>query len=130
MGHCISIYLLRREDLRDEKLDVILEDKSKLGLNLTDMGSGIFATHNIPNFKTFSKGKMIAKITTDYFGGGGYQTAKLWEDGEVTYNKSSEYDWGISPINNVLKEMGVVSDSTMDEFDTINLGRYRSNEDF
>ena len=102
MGHCISVYIFRKEELRDEKLDVILENKSKINLKLTQLGEGIVATTNIPNFKEFSKGKMIAKITTDYFGGPGEQSAKLWENSEVIYNKSDLHDWGARPINNVL----------------------------
>jgi hypothetical protein len=65
MGHSISVYLLRKEDLREEKLDVILEDKSKIGLKLTDLGSGIFATLKIPNFQEFIKGKKVASLTTN-----------------------------------------------------------------
>jgi len=130
MGHCISVYIFRKEELRDEKLDVILENKSKINLKLTQLGEGIVATTNIPNFKEFSKGKMIAKITTDYFGGPGEQSAKLWENSEVIYNKSDLHDWGARPINNVLKLMGVEAKPGMDEFDTIGLGYYRSNEDF
>ena len=129
MGHCISVYLLKKEDVRNEKLDVILEDKS-IGIKLTDLGEGIFATVDIPNFNEFTKGKNIAHITTDYFGGSGNQSATLWVNGEIVYHKSDEQDWSIKPINEVLRLMGVISKSGSDEFDTINLGKYRKNEDF
>jgi hypothetical protein len=35
-----------------------------------------------------------------------------------------------NPINKALKMMGIKAKKGMDEFDTINLGRYRTNEDF
>ena len=46
------------------------------------------------------------------------------------YDKSSEFDWTERPINTVLKMMGVSKKDQKDEFDTINLSNYRSNEDF
>ena len=87
MGHCISVYLLKKEDVRNEKLDVILEDKS-IGIKLTDLGEGIFATVDIPNFNEFTKGKNIAHITTDYFGGSGNQSATLGKSS--TTNQTSK----------------------------------------
>ena len=29
MGHCISVFLLRKEELRNSKLETILEDKTQ-----------------------------------------------------------------------------------------------------
>jgi len=123
--HCISVYLIRKSDLRDEKIDNILEDKSGNEIVWTEMNCDILATTHIPDRENFGKEKMIAKISTDYFGGSGYQTAKLFVDNKIEYEAYS-----LSPINDVLKKMGIVRKDGMDEFDTIGLGNYRTNEDF
>ena len=123
--HCISVYLIRKSDLRDEKIDNILEDKSGNEIVWTEMNCDILATTHIPDREIFGKEKMIAKISTDYFGGSGYQTAKLFVDNKIEYEAYS-----LSPINDVLKKMGIVRKDGMDEFDTIGLGNYRTNEDF
>lgn len=128
--HCISVYLIRKSDLRDEKIDNILEDKSKNEIVWTEMDCDILATTNITDLEKFGKGKMIASISTDYFGGMGYQSAKLFVDGKIEYEADDEYDYSIRPINTVLKKMGVVRNDGMDEFDMIGLGNYRTNEYF
>jgi hypothetical protein len=128
--HCISIYLIRKSDLRDEKIDNILEDKSGHEIVWTEMHCDILATTNIPDREIFGKGKMIAEISTDYFGGSGSQSAKLFVDNKIEYEGDDEYDYGLSPINDVLKRMYIVKKNGMDEFDTIGLGNYRTNEDF
>lgn len=130
MSHSISVYLLRKEDLRAEKLDVVLEGSKSTNIKFTELGENILAATFIPNIKEFGKNKTIAKITTDYFGGSGDQSAKLFIDNKITYDKSSEFDWGCRPINDVLKLMGVKPKSGMDEFDTIGLSKYRDNKDF
>ncbi len=128
--HCISVYLIRKSDLRNEKIDNILEDKFENQIVWTEMDCDILATTHIPNIKIFGKGKMIAKISTDYFGGFGSQTAKLFVDNKIEYEADDEYDYSLRPINEVLKKMGIVRKDGMDEFDTIGLGNYRTNEDF
>lgn len=128
--HCVNVYLIRKSDLRDEKIDNILEDKSENEIIWTEMYCDILATTNIPNIERFGKGKMIASISTDYFGGMGYQSAKLFIDNKIEYEEDDEYDYSLRPINTVLKKMGVVRKDGMDEFDMIGLGNYRTNEDF
>ena len=59
----------------------------------------------------------------------GDQSANLWVNSEFIYDKCDEYD-NISPINYVLRMMGVIRNGSNDEFDTIGLGNYRSNDDF
>jgi hypothetical protein len=76
--HSISVFLFRKEELRDFKLESILEDKDKNKIKFTELGAGILATTYIPNIKEFGKDKTIAKIETDYFGGPGHQSAKLF----------------------------------------------------
>jgi hypothetical protein len=127
--HCVSIYLIRKSDLREEKIDNILEDKFRNEISWTEMNCDILATTHIPNIEKFGKEKMIAKISTDYFGGFGSQTAKLFVDNKIEYEGDSELH-GPSPINDVLKRMGIVRKEGMDEFDIIGLGNYRTNEDF
>jgi len=129
MSHSISVYLIRKEEIRDSKIETILEDKS-LGIQFKELGSNILATTRIPNIKEFGINKTIAKIETDYFGGSGNQSAKLFVNNKKVYDKSDEQDWSVKPINDVLKEMGVQRISGQDEFDTIGLGNYRTNMDF
>ena len=45
-------------------------------------------------------------------------------------NEDTRKDPGSNPINQALKMMGVKAKPGMDEFDTVGLGRYRTNEDF
>lgn len=67
-------------------------------------------------------------ISTDYFGGGGEQRATVIKDGQVVkrveWNKDTYH-----PINDALRYFGLKKNEGEDEFDTIHLGRYRSDED-
>lgn len=129
MSHSISVYLIRKEELRDNKIISILEDKT-YSVQFKELGSNILATTKIPKIREFGINKTIAKIETDYFGGSGHQSAKLFINNKKVYDKSDEQNWSLRPINHVLKEMGVQRTSTQDEFDTVGLGKYRSNQDF
>lgn len=130
MGHCISVYLMCKSDLRNEKIDSIVDGKSKNDISWVELGEGIISACDIPNIVEYRKGKTIASIETDYFSGGGYQSAKLFVDNKKVYDDSSEFTWKNEPINTVLRMMGVTAKTNLDEFDTIGLGNYRSNEDF
>lgn len=131
MGHCISVYLMNKSELRNEKINSVLDNKEKSKeIKWTELPKDILATTHIPNIRDFGKDKTIAKISTDYFGGWGIQEAKLFVNNKKEYSKSNEQDMKLTPINDVLKMMGVIADSGMDEFDTINLSKYRSNQDF
>lgn len=70
------------------------------------------------------------RIETDYFGGPGEQHAIVYKDGQVVstnvWNPNADR---FNPINKALKFFGLIKDDGVDEFDTINLGHYRSNED-
>jgi len=127
--HSIQVYLLNKKEIRGEKIRSVTEGESS-DIKFTEMGEGILATTEIPNFKEFRKGKTIAKVETDYFGGSGEQYAKLYVDGVKKYDESDVFDYSKTPINDVLKMMGVVKKAGMDEFDTIGLGKYRTNQDF
>jgi len=134
--HAISVYLLKVEDLRDDKLNSLLENKEtsfkiKNGeINWTLLGEGIVATTKIPKSKEWQSGKLICKIETDYFGGFGDKSSKLYRDNLILMNEDTRKDPDSNPINQALKMMGVKAKTGMDEFDTINLSRYRTNEDF
>jgi len=130
MGHCISVYLMNKSELRNEKINSVLENKESKEIKWTELPHDILATTYIPNVREFGKDKTIAKISTDYFGGAGHQEAKLFVNNKKEYDKSSEFDWTERPINTILKMMGVSKKDQKDEFDTINLSNYRSNEDF
>lgn len=130
MGHSISVYLIHESELRDEKIDAVLTDKPQSKIKWTPLAQGFLATTHIPNVRDFGKGRTIAKIETDYFGGSGNQWAKLFVDNKRVYDESDELHWKVRPINEVLVKMGVVRNSGEDEFDTLNLGKYRSNSDF
>lgn len=142
MGHCISVYLMNKSELRDEKIKSIIDGKDtddglvmskkikSSDLIWTELESDIIATEHIPNIREYGKDKTIAKIETDYFGGWGVQSAKLFVNNKKVYDESDEQDISLKPINTALKMMGVTAKSNMDEFDTIGLSKYRSNSDF
>jgi hypothetical protein len=131
MGHCISIYVVNKSELRDDKINKVLSDKNtNQEIVWTELKEGILATTYIPNIREFGKDKTVGVLSTDYFGGAGHQEAKLFVNNKKEYDKSSEFDWSERPINSVLKMIGVVSEIGMDEFDTINLSNFRSNGDF
>jgi hypothetical protein len=141
MGHCISVYLIHKSEIRNEKIQSIIDGKdTDDGFIMsgkiksedpvwTELGEGILATEHIPNIREWGKCKTIASISTDYFGGVGEQSAKLFIDNKKVYDKSDEFEY-CYPINEVLRMMGVVAKTNMDEFDTIGLSKYRSNADF
>ena len=69
-------------------------------------------------------------LGTDYHGGMGGQAAKVFKQGvqiEVAGSHlGDEYGLKGIDINSALKKIGVVQGLGKDEFDTINLGNYRS----
>ena len=131
MGHCISVYLINKSELRNEKINTVLENKEKSEeIKWTELPEGILATTHIPNVREFGKDKTIAKISTDYFGGSGHQEAKLFVNNKKEYDESSETNYMVSPINDVLKMIGVIKKGSSDEFDTIGLSNFRDNNYF
>jgi len=80
-----------------------------------------------------------AYIETAYFGGIGTQLSETWENGKIIEGPLISYD-GIAnkkdfenvkivdgSINQALKNLGILSQERKDEFDTVGLGKYRSN---
>ena len=134
MGHCIGVYLISKSDLRDDKINSIIDTESTSDnfdeIKWVELREGILATTNIPNIRKFGKDKTILFITTDYFGGPGSQSAKVFINNKKVLEQDDEYDFQLNPINSALKVLGVQKRGGMDEFDTIGLGSYRSNSDF
>lgn len=130
MGHCISVYLIKKSDLRNDKINSVLENGDFSDISWVEMKEGILATTKIPNIRNFGKNKIIASITTDYFGGPGNQSAKVFLNNKKILEEDDEFDHKVNPINSALKLLGVEKKNGMDEFDTIGLGRYRHNSDF
>lgn len=130
MSHCISIYLINKSELRDEKINSVINDSEKFNINWTELDEGLLATTHIPNIRKFGENKTIASISTDYFGGMGNQSAKVFVNNEKVFDEDDEFDYKIRPINSALKLLGVERKDGMDEFDTIGLGKYRHNDDF
>ena len=130
MGHCISVYLIRKSELRDDKIDSVINGEESQEIKWTELKENILATTNIPNIRKFGKNKTIASITTDYFGGPGEQSAKLFINNKKVLDEDDTFDSSLSPINSALKMMDVDKKGGFDEFDTIGLGKYRSNYDF
>ena len=123
---------MSKSDIRDEKISNILDssNSSNQDIKWTELKEGLVATTHIPNVRAFGRNKTIAKISTDYFGGAGEQDAKLFINNKKEYDKSSEFDSSERPINTVLRMMGVSRKDGQDEFDTIGLSNFRSNQDF
>ncbi len=80
-----------------------------------------------------------AYIETSYFGGLGVQISETWDKGiridgplisydgvenKMNYKDVTVVDY---PINRALKNLGILKEEDKDEFDTIGLGKYRSN---
>ena len=85
------------------------------------------------------KGK-CAYVETDFFGGDGKQFAEAWENGERIQGPLVSF-YGYTQarpiagttqvedaINEVLRTLGIYCHEGKDEFDSVGLGRFRSNE--
>jgi len=75
-----------------------------------------------------SIGCMLVYFETEYFGGSGSQGAAAFRDGSLVFGpKTGEY----GPINEALALLGVqVAAPAQDEFQTIDLQRYRRTDDW
>ena len=71
-----------------------------------------------------SHSEKFAYIETEYFSGGGAQAAAAWMGFKTLYGPARD---AIGPINQALKVIGVKCRSGMDEFETLGLGKHRSN---
>ena len=69
--------------------------------------------------------KPIAHIETAYFGGAGEQSAAVWGNGVKTFMAKRS-----GAIDKALGIIGVKCTPGNDEFDTVGLGNFRSNEEW
>lgn len=83
----------------------------------------------------------LAFVEAEYFGGTGAQSAAVFEAGSMVLGPlRSETTWDGSvfaappaherAINVALRRLGVAASAGLDEFDTVGLGRHRSNDGF
>ena len=119
MGHCISIYVIKKYELREDKINKVLNDEIKSEIVWTELDENLLATTYIPNIRDFGKDKTVGVISTDYFGGSGHQEGKIFVNNKKEYEGSSEFNWSERPINTVLMKMGISKKDGQDEFDTI-----------
>jgi len=118
MAHCINGYIAKQEDFKKADIKFCsLPQGFAFALELSDDFSGDYA-----------------RVETSYFGGFGSQGSSCVVNGKEVFSfYQDEWDRSDSdysdPINESLKLLGVVRDKS-DEFDVINLGKYRSNRDF
>jgi len=130
MGHCISIYVIKKSELRDDKINKVLNNEIKSEIIWTELEENLLATTYIPNIRDFGKDKTVGVLSTDYFGGTGHQEGKLFVNNKKEYEGSSEFNWSERPINTILMKMGISKKEGLDEFDTVGLSNFRSNSDF
>jgi hypothetical protein len=121
--HCISVWIVPQDFIREVKLESILGDPIFNEIKWTQL-KGCWATTDdlTPHLKDINKALWVE---TDYFGGAGEQSATLYEFGKPTTYEDYQY-----PIDRGLSHLGIVRIDNLDEFDTIGLGNYRTNEDF
>lgn len=121
MGYDLDAMLARHADISAWKLTSALVFPLTADLGLIPNTGGFFKEINpLEDWaKEKSKGTQVAHLTAGYFGGVGDQDCTIWTDGESTSGLK---------INDVLERFGVIANDKMDAFDTVGLGRYRSNE--
>ena len=125
MSHCISVILVKKEFLK--------ENVEGSNVTMVELPKDIVA---IPDGYAIARKVLKSRaefliVNTDYFGGCGDQSAYLLQNGDREAHTLTEYNRDrYGEINKALKEYGVVRDANKDEFDTMNLGSYRSNHDF
>lgn len=122
--HSIAVWIVPQDFMRDVKLDSLLNNESIFKEMKWTQLNGCWATTNdlTPYLKNIHQALWVE---TDYFGGMGYQDAILYE-----WGKKTTYDDYKYPIDRGLRHLGIVKMGNLDEFDTIGLGNFRTNEDF
>lgn len=94
-------------------------------LRVPDMAAGVASLAS-----RFSRAGTVAYVSTEYFGGAGGQDALVWRDGSVVFRAEDNEDWPNSPISQALRFLGVKATDGQDEFDTVQLGKHRSTEEW
>ncbi|MGJ4789483.1 hypothetical protein [Leptospira koniambonensis] len=73
-----------------------------------------------------SKHSIFAFITAEFFGGSGGQIAKLFSNGKII----KEFSFDSNAINNILELLGLERSVAHDQFDMLQLSRFRNTEDW
>jgi hypothetical protein len=119
VGYELNALLGRRSDISKWRLKaaLVFPLTPELGLipMTEDLGREI---HRVDEWAA-KAGTTVAHLTADFFGGVGGHDCTIWIDGKA----ESKLD-----INDVLKRFGVKPEGSNDRFDTVGLGRHRSNE--
>jgi hypothetical protein len=68
----------------------------------------------------------VAFLEAEFFGGQGSQAAIGWQAGRITFGPSEANH----AINEALRWLGVTPAESLDEFDTVRLGRFRATEEW
>jgi len=142
MSHCINLILIKKSELRNCKISTIIgEEKFPLDTPCLPLPQDIFAfpelsRNSISTF--FGPDITFVEVSTDYFGGCGEQSASILRtmtkslDNYYLDEKSYyvvESNNSESAIDIILEKYGIVKENGKDEFDTIQLGKYRTNKD-
>ncbi len=80
----------------------------------------------VPALQTLSENGAIAYVESEYHGGTGEQQAMAWKDGKVVM-PPEETRWA---INSALRHLDFEVLPGKDRFDTLDLGRHRSVDDW
>ena len=110
------------DELFDELQTLFQFDKSESHSEFWKLSSAVESFG-----KALSAEGPVVYVETEYFGGVGKQAATVWDEGKQLMSPQKA---DIGSINEGLKFIGVVCESEFDEFDSVGLGRYRSNEDW
>ncbi len=142
MSHCINLILIKKSELRNCKISTIVSDeKFPIDSPCLHLPQDILAfpelsRNSISTF--FGPDITFVEVSTDYFGGCGEQSASILRtmtkslDNYYLDEKSYyvvESNDSESAIDIILEKYGVIRENGKDEFDTIQLGKYRTNND-
>ena len=138
MGHCIRAIIGTQSGIRK-----LVEDWRTVETDLPQGYGMVFLTDALLNnlaelfesgdepsdpeavnrwlLEKYSFRTKLACIETDYFGGSGTQWGVLYEDGTLRIGPIR----GEGAINTLLRELGVWRAPGRDEFDSLNLQKYR-----
>lgn len=153
MGHTISAIIVKKESYRNSVINKVVDKQDDFltiskyaelnkGLLLFPFGSTyqfkkegfvspqevVNQGHDILCSELSLDYRECVYVETDYFGGYGDQSASYYKDGKLIYEDLNSHGC----INECLSRMGIVRDKDnygkVDEFDTIGLGKFRTNE--
>lgn len=91
----------------------------KLGIDHYSFSDMLFDNQVTREFAKILKIEKYALINTEYFGGVGTQSATVYENNKRIFKVTE------GGINRALALIGVVRENNKDEFECLNLGKYR-----